>query len=234
MGPIELIHQEASNTINVENVQWDQSFYQRHTGNVRLPKFNAARHMTPFSTNTTREDRQGWFAHTPPWDQVASSVIDAILDGITNKALLEAFVVASMEQNLVPRYESLGRQSTPPDIIRAQVSHILCLTGNQAIALLAKALQTNDTDNARRAYQLAMNAFEPAIALAKNQIVAYAGISAAYGMVSKRSESHEYAKRGLAELAEMRRLAPNVDLNRVLPPEALDQMEQHLRSLLAW
>ena len=62
-------------------------------------------------------------------------------------------------------------------------------------------------------YQLVMNAFEPAIALAKNQVVAYAGISAAYGMVSRRSESHEYAKRGLAELAEMRCLASNVDRN---------------------
>jgi hypothetical protein len=190
--------------------------------------------MNPFHTNTTREERQGWFAQTPPWDRVPSSVVDSILDGIIDKVMLDAFVRTSMEQNLVPRYESLGRQSAVPDIIRAQISHILCLTGNQAIALLAKALETNDTDNARKAYQLAINAFEPAIALAKNQVVAYAGISAAYGMISKRSESHEYAKRGLAELAEMRRLAPNVDLNRVFPPEALDQMEQHLRSLLAW
>lgn len=188
--------------------------------------------MKPFNTNTTREERQEWFAQTPPWDRVPSSVVDPILDSITDKVMLDDFVLTSMEQNLVPRYEALGRESTP-DIIRAQMSHILCLAGNQAIALLAKALDMNDIENARKAYQLAMNAFEPAIALAKNQVVAYAGISAAYGMVSKRSESHEYAKRGLAELAEMRRTAPN-DLNRVFPPEALDQMEQHLRSLLAW
>jgi hypothetical protein len=188
--------------------------------------------MKPFNTNTTREERQEWFAQTPPWDRVPSPVVDSILDGITDKVMLDAFVLTSMEQNLVPRYEALGRQSTP-DVIRAQISHILCLAGNQAIALLAKALDMNDTENARKAYQLAMNAFEPAIALAKNQVVAYAGISAAYGMVSKRSESHEYAKRGLAELAEMRLTAPN-DLNRVFTPEALDQMEQHLRSLLAW
>jgi hypothetical protein len=174
--------------------------------------------MKPFHTNTTREERQEWFAHTPPWDRVPSSVVDAILDGITDKVMLDAFVLTSMEQNLVPRYEPLGRQSTVPDIIRAQVSHILCLTGNQAIVLLAKALETNDTDAAGKAYPLAMNTFKPAIALAKNQVVAYAGISTAYGMIGKRSESHEYAKRGLAELAEMRRLAPNVDLNRVFPP----------------
>jgi hypothetical protein len=185
-------------------------------------------------TNITREERQEWFAQTPPWDRVPSSVIDSILDGFTDNAMLDAFILTSMERNLVPSYESLSRQSTVPAIIRAQVSHILCLTGNQAIGLLAKALELNDADGAEKAYQLVMNAFEPAIALAKNQVVAYAGISAAYGMVSRRSESHEYAKRGLAELAEMRRLAPKVDRNRVLPPEALDQMEQHLRSLLAW
>jgi hypothetical protein len=190
--------------------------------------------MEPFHTNATREERQEWFTQTPPWDRVPSSVLDSILDGITDNALLDAFVRTSMERNLVPSYESLARQSTVPDIIRAQVSHILCLTGNQAIGLLAKALELNDADGAEKAYQLVMNAFEPAIALAKNQVVAYAGISAAYGMVSRRSESHEYAKRGLAELAEIRRLAPKVDRNRVLPPEALDQMEQHLRSLLAW
>ena len=192
------------------------------------------RDMKPFHTNTTREERQEWFAQTPHWDRVPSSVIDSILDGITDNAMLDAFVLTSMEQNLVPSYESLGRQSTVPAIIRAQVSHILCLTGNRAIGLLARALELNDADGAENAYQLVMNAFEPAIALAKNQVVAYAGISAAYGMVSRRSESHEYAKRGLAELAEMRRLAPNVDRNRVFPPESLDQMEQHLRSLLAW
>src|SRR5262249_46809237 len=168
---------------------------------LQLPNVCPASYMKAFASNTTREERHKWFAHTPPWDRVASSVIDAILDSITDKVLLDAFVQISMEQNLVPSYESLGCQSTVPDIIRAQVSHILCLTGNQAIGLLAKALEMNDADNAKKAYQLVMNAFEPAIALAKNQVVAYAGISAAYGMVSRRSESHEYAKRGLAELA---------------------------------
>ena len=190
--------------------------------------------MNAFDSNTTREERQEWFAHTPPWDRIASPVIDAILDGITDKALLEAFVQISMEQNLVTQYEPLGREITTPDVIRAQLSQILCLAGNQAITSLAKTLETNDTNNAREPYRVAMNTFEAAIALAKNQVVAYAGISTAYGMISRRSESHEYAKRGLAQLAEMRRLGPNFNPNQVLPPEALDQMERHLRNLLAW
>jgi hypothetical protein len=189
--------------------------------------------MKTFASNTTREERRAWFPQTPPWDRIPSPVIDAILDGIADKVLLDAFVQTSIEQDLVTRYEALGREVAGPDIIRAQVSQILCLTGNQAIASLAKALETNDQEGAGKAYQLVMKTFEPAIALAKNQVVAYAGISAAYGMVSKRSESHEYAKRGLAELAEMRRLGPSFH-NQVLPPEALDQMEQHLRNLLAW
>jgi len=189
--------------------------------------------MKTFASNTTREERRAWFAHTPPWDRIPSAVIDAILDGIADKVLLDAFVQTSIEQDLVTRYEALGREVAGPDIIRAQVSQILCLTGNRAIASLAKTLETNDQEGAGKAYQLVMNTFEPAVALAKNQVVAYVGISAAYGMVSKRSESHEYAKRGLAELAEMRRLGPNFH-NQVLPPEALDQMEQHLRNLLAW
>jgi hypothetical protein len=116
--------------------------------------------MKPFNTNTAREERQEWFAQTPPWDRVPSPVVDSILDGITDKVMLDAFVRTSTEQNLVPRYEALGRQSTP-DIIRAQISHILCLAGNQAIAVLAKALDMNDIENARQAYQLAMSAFEP-------------------------------------------------------------------------
>ena len=38
------------------------------------------------------------------------------------------------------------------------------LQGIKQIALLAKALDMNDTENARQAYQLAMNAFERAMA----------------------------------------------------------------------
>jgi len=45
----------------------------------------------PVYANATREERRDWFAHTPPWDRIASIVVDAILDGITNKTLLEGF-----------------------------------------------------------------------------------------------------------------------------------------------
>ena len=186
--------------------------------------------MNAFDSSITREERQAWFAHTPPWDRIASPVIDAILD----ETLLEAFVQISMEQNLVTQYEPLGREIATPDVTRARLSQILCLAGNRAITSLAKTLETNDTIHAREPYRVAMNTFEAAIALAKNQVTAYAGISTVYGMISRRSESHEYAKRGLAELAEMRRLGPNFDPNQALPSEALDQMERYLQNILAW
>lgn len=190
--------------------------------------------MNAFDSSITREERQAWFAHTPPWDRIASPVIDAILDGIIDKTLVEAFVQISMEQNLVTQYEPLGREIATPDVTRARLSQILCLAGNRAITSLAKTLETNDTIHAREPYRVAMNTFEAAIALAKNQVTAYAGISTVYGMISRRSESHEYAKRGLAELAEMRRLGRNFHPNQALPSEALDQMERYLQNILAW
>ena len=78
--------------------------------------------MNAFDSSITREEREAWFAHTPPWDRIASPVIDAILDGIADKALLEAFVQISMEQNLVTQYETLGREITTPDVTRARLS----------------------------------------------------------------------------------------------------------------
>ena len=185
--------------------------------------------MNAFDSSITREERQAWFAHTPPWDRIASPVIDAILDGIIDKTLLEAFVQISMEQT---QYEPLGREIATPDVTRARLSQILCLAGNRAITSLAKTLETNDTIHAREPYRVAMNTFEAAIALAKNQVTAYAGISTVYGMISRRSESHEYAKRGLAELAEMRRLDRNFHPNQALPSEALDQMERYRKTSL--
>jgi hypothetical protein len=201
--------------------------------------------MKPFYANTTRKEQQEWFTHTPPWDRIASCVMDAILDGITDKVLLEAFVLTSMEHGLVAHYELLGRDNSDPDVIRAQVSQILCVPGNRAMASFVKAMETNDIEAARKAYPLAMNTYEPAIALAKNQIVAYVGIANAYNLVGKRKESHEYAMRGLIELSEMKKAFREINArdkaqlggpkSAFLPTfiDGLDQMELQLRSLVS-
>lgn len=191
--------------------------------------------MNPFHLNTTREERRAWFAHTPPWDQLDSTVIDAILDGITDKLLLEAFVRISMIASLVARYEPLGGERESPTVIRAQVSHILCQTGNRAIHSLAKAMEAQQKDAMQKAVMLAADTFEPAIALAKNQIAAYAGMASLCGMVGKRSESQDWARRGLIELEETRRDPASRALrdSTIFPADILDQMERQLRTLLA-
>jgi hypothetical protein len=55
--------------------------------------------------------------------------------------------------------------------------------------LLAKALAAKQTDAAHKAIMLAGDTFEAAIALTKNQIVAYAGLAAIHSMVGKTAEA---------------------------------------------
>jgi hypothetical protein len=62
---------------------------------------------SPFCANTTREEREEWLASTTPWNEVSPKVIAAILDGITDKVLLEAFVLRSAKAGLVARYAAL-------------------------------------------------------------------------------------------------------------------------------
>jgi hypothetical protein len=206
--------------------------------------------MKPFHKNETREERQQWFAHTPPWDRVPPAVINAVLDGITDKLLLEVFVFVSMENGLVARYERLD-DAFGPETNRAQVSQILTMTGNRAIASLieiagikpTEATKTKWMDQARPAYHLARNTFEPAIALAKNQVVAYCGLATAYAIVGRQADARDWAQRGLVELVEMRKKLREIDASpkkrewdKSAHPAAfldgLDQLERQLRALL--
>jgi len=82
-------------------------------------------------------------AQSPPWNRVAPIVINVILEAITDKGLLEAFVRDSMDAGLVARYEALGREESDSTIIRAQISQILCEVENQAVPVLPKALTKN-------------------------------------------------------------------------------------------
>lgn len=172
-------------------------------------------------------------ARTPPWDRVTPIVIDTILESISDKGLLEAFVLQSMNAGLVVKYEALGRD-TSSAVIRAQISQILCETGNRAITSLAKALDAKQMDTATTALALAGDTFEAAIALAQNQIVAYAGLAAMYGLVGKKAESQKYANLGLLELDKMRAdpAAQALRYSTVFPTDILHQAEQQLRAYL--
>jgi hypothetical protein len=189
----------------------------------------------PFHTNTTREERREWFARTPPWNGVPATVTDAILDGFIDKVLLEAFVLSSTERGLVHKYEQLGLEYSNANIIRARISQILCDTGNRVLVDLAGALKERELDAGGELARIAANLFEPAISLTKDQIGGYNGMAALYALAGKRAKSHDYAKRGLAVLEEMRRDPRSQAMKDSIifsSSDILDQTERLLRSYL--
>jgi hypothetical protein len=173
-------------------------------------------------------------ARAPPWNRVAPDIVKTILAAIADKGLLEAFVMHSMNAGLVARYEALDGDSDPT-VIRAQISQILCETGNRAIPTLTKALAAKQTEAATKALMLAGDTFEAAIALAKNQIAGYAGLATIYGLVGNRAEAHKYARLGLSELEKMRQDPASRALRHstIFPADIFDQMERQLRTCLA-
>jgi hypothetical protein len=200
----------------------------------RLFGAKAPKESTTEGTRSAPTVRDLLIARTQPWNRVPPIVITTILESITDKGLLEAFVMHSMDAGLVPRYEALGHDNDGPEVIRAQISQILCETGNRTIPALAKALGANQKNAAHKAIMLAGDTFEAAIALTKHQIAAYAGLATIYSMVGKNTEARNYAKRGLSELEGLRR-APSASALRessIFPPDIFEQAEQQLRSYL--
>jgi len=170
-------------------------------------------------------------ARTPPWHKVAPIVIDAIFEALGATELFDCFVLSSMEENLVSRYEQLGHADRDVSVIRAQISGILCQAGFQKIAVLEKEVNTG---SAREFGFAAINLFEPAIAMSKDQIAGYIGMAVTYELLGVKAQSHEYAKRGLLELQKTRQSAAGQAMrdSAVLPPDMLDQAERQLRGYL--
>jgi len=133
-------------------------------------------------------------ARTPPWHKVAPIVIDTIFEALAATEMFDCFVLSSMENNLVSRYEQLGHEDRNVSIIRAQISGILCQAGFRKIAVLEKEVNTG---SAREIGFAAINLFEPAIAMSKDQIAGYIGMAAIYELLGVKAQCHEYAKRGL-------------------------------------
>jgi hypothetical protein len=175
-------------------------------------------------------------ARTPPWHKVAPIVIDAIFEALAATELFDCFVFSSMENNLVSRYEQLGRGDEDVSVTRAQISGILCQAGFQKIAVLEKEVNNNRIDSAKKIFFEAANLFEPAIAMCKCQIGGYIGMAAIYGLLGVKAHCHEYAKRGLLELQKTKQSWAGQAMSRgysaVFPPDMLDQIERQLRGFL--
>jgi hypothetical protein len=182
------------------------------------------------STSTTIKELL--IAREPPWGHVPKIVTDEIVKSITDKGLLEAFVMQSMNAGLVAKYERLDGD---PKFIRARISQILCLTGNRAVPELMDAMMSGQEDAGLKALALAADTFEAAIALAPDQMAAYIGLAQIYRLLGKTAKSQNYAKQGLLEL-EKSRAHPawkGLKNNTFLPPDMDTQIEQQLRSYLA-
>jgi hypothetical protein len=173
-------------------------------------------------------------ARTPPWHKVAPIVIDAIFEALAATELFDCFVLSSMENNLVPRYEQLGHEDRNVSVIRAQISGILSQAGFQKVAALEKEVNNKRIDSARKIGFAATNLFEPAIAMSKDQITGYIGMAAIYDLLGVKAQCHEYAKRGLSELQRSRQSAAGQAMrdSAVFPPDMLDQAERQLRGYL--
>jgi hypothetical protein len=102
-------------------------------------------------------------------------------------------------------------------VIRAQISGILCQAGFQKIAVLEKEVNTG---SAREIGFAAINLFEPAIAMSKDQIAGYIGMAAIYELLGVKAQCHEYAKRGLLELQKTRQSAAGQAMPRQRRPSS--------------
>lgn len=173
-------------------------------------------------------------ARSPPWHKVAPIVIDAIFEALDATELFDCFVLSSMENNLVSRYEQLGHEDRNVSIIRAQISGILCQAGFQKLAALEKEVNNKRIDSATKIGFAATNIFEPAIAMSKDQIGGYIGMAAIYELLGVKAKCHEFAKRGLLELQKIKQSAAGQAMRHstVFPPDMLDQEERQLRGYL--
>jgi hypothetical protein len=166
---------------------------------------------------------------------VGRDVIDAIVEALADTELFDCFVLASMENKLVARYEQLGREDQNVSVIRAEISGILCQAGFREIASLEKEMSNRRIDAARKIGFAATNLFEPAIAMSKDQIAGYIGMATIYELLGVKAQCHEYAKRGLFELQKVRQSAAGQAMLRdsaVFPPDMLDQAERQLLGYL--
>jgi hypothetical protein len=87
---------------------------------------------------------------SPPWNRVPPATIYVAVVALSDKGLLDVFVMHSMEEGLVAKYEALRPANVDPAVIRGAISQILCETGNRALPALASSLAKNNSDEEKR------------------------------------------------------------------------------------
>jgi hypothetical protein len=173
-------------------------------------------------------------SRTPPWHRVPDLVIDAVFEALDHTELFDCFVRASIDNKLVVQYEGLGREHENVSIIRAQISEMLCKAGSQKIEAMQNYLTNNEMENAQKIGLAATDLFEPAIAMSRNQIVAYIGMATVYGLLGVKMRGQEFAKRGLLQLEKTRQTAAEraIRSSTVFAADMYERLAQQLHGYL--
>jgi len=79
----------------------------------------------PFPENGPVEAQWQWFQETSPWDEVSPKIIETIIKTFSNNPLIVAFVVRSMQHDLVGRYKAISDEDNPEPVIRSSIAVIL-------------------------------------------------------------------------------------------------------------
>lgn len=169
---------------------------------------------------------------TPPWHRIAPEVTDAIFEALDATELFDCFVFASLENNLVSRYERISDKDI--SMIRAEISGILVRAGFQKLTALEKEATNNRIDAVKKLGFEASNLFEPAIAMSNDQTGGHMGMATLYGMLGIDAKRREWAERGLSELQRIKQSAAGHAMrdSLIIPPDALDQEERVMRRFL--
>ncbi len=162
---------------------------------------------------------------------MAPAIIHLAVEALSDRGLLDVFVMHSMEEGLVAKYEALGRENVDPAVIRAAISQILCETGNRALPVLASSLAKNKSDEAKKALMLASDCFEAAVAFERTQLSGYVGLAHAFKTMGNSADSHKNAQRGLSVLADIRRdpASHTIARSKIFHAKIIDMADRQLK-----
>lgn len=193
----------------------------------------------PFYDNKSNDERKDWFSRTKPWHKVHSRIVDAIVSKFGNNPMFEAFVIVSMQENLVSKYIDINSSNIleDNDIICSTISGILCVTGSYATNMLINVINNkNGLEKAQEHYRTVRMAFESAIILESRQVVAYYGLAFVCKLINKSDEAIKYAQDGIAVIHDIRDQNIPFHLSKIDYVENADRdmknMESNLNSII--
>ena len=191
----------------------------------------------PFHKNSSSLERKDWFSRTRPWNRIDSKIIDTLINKFGDDSMFEVFVVTSMEQNLVLRYEQLNKEDQSDALICSIIATMLCEVGIYSAKIMI-ALQDDfqkNIEELKKHYRIVRNALETAIVLDENQIAAYGYLSVVLGSIKQFEDGLKYAKQGISVIREIRKSnvpfhLSNIDTIRNAD-QTMDDIEKTLRHL---